>query len=103
MLAASKLKMSGREKKSIRNKYDISPRKSVTRTFLQISRCSRAKQRQRYCTKTCAERAKLFLFCYLGLLFFFSCVSLVLFLFLFFFSVFVAVSTYHYMILYFFE
>ena len=103
MLAASKVKMSGREKKSIRNKYDISPRKSVTRTFLQISRCSRAKQRQRYCTKTCAERAKLFLFCYLGLLFFFFlCVFGFVFVSVFF-SVFVAVSTYHYMILYFFE
>ena len=103
MLAASKVKMSGREKKSIRKKYDISPRKSVTRTFLQISRCSRAKQRQRYCTKTCAERAKLFLFCYLGLLFFFPVCLWFCFLFLFFFPVFVAVSTYHYMILYFFE
>ena len=40
-----------RKKKSIRNKYDISPTKSVTRTFLEVSRCSRAKQRQRYCSK----------------------------------------------------
>ena len=40
-----------RKKKSIRNKYDISPTKRVTGKFFKVSRCSRAKQRQRYCKK----------------------------------------------------
>jgi len=38
-----KKKMSGNEKKVNENKNDISPIK----TFLEVSRCSRAKQRQR--------------------------------------------------------
>ena len=42
--------------------YDISYIKRVTRRFLEVSRCSRAKQRQRNVQKECAARAKLF-FC----------------------------------------
>ena len=42
--------------------YDISSIKRVTKKFLEVSRCSRAKQRQRNVQKKCAARAKL-LFC----------------------------------------
>ena len=45
-----------------KNRYDISSIKRVTRKFLEVSRCSRAKQRQRNVQKKCAARAKL-LFC----------------------------------------
>ena len=47
MLAATKVKVNGSEKKGIRNTYDISSIKRVTRKFLGVLRCSRAKQRQR--------------------------------------------------------
>ena len=50
-----KVKMSGSEKKSAR-------KNRVTEKFLEVSRCSRAKQRQRNVQKKCAARAKL-LFC----------------------------------------
>ena len=49
-------------KKMNENRYDISSIKSVTKKFLEVSRCSRAKQRQRNVQKKCAARAKL-LFC----------------------------------------
>ena len=63
MLAASKMKMSGRGKKKVnRNTYKISSIKRVTRKYLEVSRCSRAQQRQRSVQKKCAARAKLF-FC----------------------------------------
>ena len=39
--------MSGSEKKVNENTYDISSIKRVTKKFLEVSRCSRAKQRQR--------------------------------------------------------
>ena len=54
-----KLKMSGCEKKVNKNTYDISFMKRVTKTFLELSRCSRAKQRQRNVQKKCAARAEL--------------------------------------------
>ena len=58
-----KVKMSGSEKKKVNeNTYDISSIKRVTKKFLEVSRCSRAKQRQRNVQKKCAARAKL-LFC----------------------------------------
>ena len=57
-----KVKMSGSEKKVNENTYDISSIKRVTKKFLEVSRCSRAKQRQRNVQKKCAARAKL-LFC----------------------------------------
>ena len=41
-----KVKMSGSEKKVNENKYDFSLIKRVTNKFLEVSRCSRAKQRQ---------------------------------------------------------
>ena len=47
ILAATKVKMSRSEKKKNKNTYDISFIKRVTRTFLELSRCSRAKQGQR--------------------------------------------------------
>ena len=46
-----KVKMSGSEKKVNEKTYDISPVKRVTKKFLGVSCCSRAKQRQRKCTK----------------------------------------------------
>ena len=42
------------------NTYDISSIKRVTKKFLEVSRCSWAKQRQRKVQKKCAARAKLF-------------------------------------------
>ena len=51
--------MSGSEKKVNENTYDISSIKRVTKKFLEVSRCSRAKQRQRNVQKKCATRAKL--------------------------------------------
>ena len=55
----SKVKMSGSEKKVNENTYDISSIKRVTKTFLKVSPCSRAKQRQRNVQKKCAARTKL--------------------------------------------
>ena len=57
-----KLKMSASEKKVNQNTYDISSMKRVTKKFLEVSRCSRAKPRQRNVQKKCAARSKL-LFC----------------------------------------
>jgi len=57
-----KMKMSDSEKKVNAKTYDISFIKRVTKKFLEVSRCSRAKQRQRNVPKKCAARAKL-LFC----------------------------------------
>ena len=59
MLAATKVKMSGSDKKVNKNKYDSSSIKRVTKKFLEVSCCSRAKQRQRNVQKECAARAKL--------------------------------------------
>ena len=50
-----KVKTSGSEKKSER-------KKRVTKKFLEVSRCSRAKQWQKIVQKKCAARAKL-IFC----------------------------------------
>ena len=62
-----KVKMSGGEKKVNKKKCDISSIKRETKTFLEVSRCRRAKQRQRAkqqrnVQKKCAARANL-LFC----------------------------------------
>ena len=54
-----KVKMSGSEKKVNENTYDISSIKRVTKRFLEVSRCSCAKQRQRNVQKRCAARANL--------------------------------------------
>ena len=62
MLAAIEVKMSGGEKRVNKNTFDISSIKRVTRKFLEVSRCSRAKQWQRNVQKKCAARAT-FLFC----------------------------------------
>ena len=53
-----KVKMRGSEKKVNENTYEISSKKSVTKKFLEVSRCIRAKQRQRNVQKKCAARAK---------------------------------------------
>ena len=53
MLAATRVKISDNEKTVNKNTYIFSM-KSVTRTFLDVSRCSRAKQRQRNVQKKCA-------------------------------------------------
>ena len=47
-----KVKMSGSEKKVNENTYDISSIKRVTKKFLEVSGCSRAKQRQRNVQKS---------------------------------------------------
>ena len=49
MLAATytKVKMSSSEKKAKRNTCDISSIKRVIRKFLEVSRCTHAKQRER--------------------------------------------------------
>ena len=52
MLAATWVKMSDSGKKVNKNTYDISSIKRVTRKFLEVSRCSRAKQRQRNVQKS---------------------------------------------------
>ena len=62
MLAATRVKMSYREKRVNKNTSDIPSMKRVTRKFLDVLRNSRAKQRQRNAQKKCAARAKL-LFC----------------------------------------
>ena len=62
MLAATRVKMSDSEKKVNKKTYDVSSIKRVTRKFLEVSRCSRAKQQQRNVQKKCAARAKFF-FC----------------------------------------
>ena len=43
------------------NTYDISSLKRVTKKFLEVSRCSRAKQRERNVPEKCAARARLLL------------------------------------------
>ena len=58
----SKVKKTGSEKKVNENTYDISSIKTikrVTKKFLEVSRGSRVKQRQRNVQKKCAARAKL--------------------------------------------
>ena len=52
-------KMSDSRKKENKNTDDISSIKRVTRKLLEVSRCSRAKQRQRNVQRKCAARAKL--------------------------------------------
>ena len=48
-----KVKMSGSEKKKVKKKtYDISSIKLVTKKFLEVSRCSRAKPRKEMCKKS---------------------------------------------------
>ena len=51
-----------KKKKVNKNTYDISSKKRVIRKFLEVSRCSLAKQRERNIQKKCAAHAKL-LFC----------------------------------------
>ena len=51
-----KVKMSGSEKKVNKKTCDISSIKRVTKTFLDVSRCSRAKQHQRNVQEKCAAR-----------------------------------------------
>ena len=54
-----KAKMSVSENKVNQNTYDISSMKRVTKKFLEVSLCSRAKPRQRNVQKKCAARSKL--------------------------------------------
>ena len=46
MLAVTRVKMSDGEKKANKNTYEVFCIKRVTRKFLEVSRCSHAKQRQ---------------------------------------------------------
>ena len=50
--------MSGSEKKLNKNTYDLSFKKHETKKFLEVSHCSRAKQRQRNVQKKFATPAK---------------------------------------------
>ena len=59
MLAVTRVKMSDSEKRVNKNTSDIPSIKRVTRKFLEVSRDSRAKLRQRNEEKKCAARAKL--------------------------------------------
>ena len=52
-----KVKMSSSEKNLNENTYEISSKKSVTKKFLEVSRCGRVKQRQKNVQKKCAARA----------------------------------------------
>ena len=63
MLAATnaKWKWAAVKKKVNGNTRNISSIKRVTNRFLEVSRCSRAKQRQRNVQEECAARAKLLL------------------------------------------
>ena len=59
MLAATKVKMSSSEKKKVnKNSYDIFSIKRATRKFLEVSRCSRAKQRERNVQKKVCCKCK---------------------------------------------
>ena len=58
ILAATRVKMSDSEKKKCEQEH-ARHLKHVTRKFLDVSRCSRAKQRQRNVQKRCAARVKL--------------------------------------------
>ena len=63
MQAATKVQISGIEKKWTENAYNISSIKRVTMRFLEVSHSSRAKQRERNIQKKkFAARSKLF-FC----------------------------------------
>ena len=55
MLAATKVKKSGGEKKLNRTTYKIFSVKRVTRKFLEVLRCRLAKQRQRNVPKKCEK------------------------------------------------
>ena len=61
-LAFARVKMSDSEKRVNKNTSDIPSIKRVTRKFLDVSRNSRQKQRQRNVQKKCAASAK-FLVC----------------------------------------
>ena len=52
MQEVAKAKMSDSDKNLNRKTYDISSIKRATRKFLDVSRCSRAKQRQRNVQKS---------------------------------------------------
>ena len=53
--------MCGSERK-VNENTSVSSIKRVTKKFLEVSRCSHAKQRQRNVQKKCAARAKFLLF-----------------------------------------
>ena len=72
MLAATKVKMSGSEKKVNRTTYNISSIKRVTRKFLEVSRCRRAKQRQRNVQKSVLHVQSFFFWLIRPIVFFFA-------------------------------
>ena len=61
MLAVTRVKMNDSEKRVNKNTSDIPPIKRVTRKCLEVSRNSRAKQRQRNVQKKCCTRKVAFL------------------------------------------
>ena len=64
MLPVTKVKMSGSEKQNVNRKtcmqHFLHKTLRVSRKFLEVSRCSHAKQLQRNVQKKCAARAELF-------------------------------------------
>ena len=71
-----KVKISGSEKNVNENTYNISSIKRVSRKFLEVSCCSRAKQQQRHVQKSVLHTQSYF-FCYLDLLLLFFTVLVV--------------------------
>ena len=65
--------MSGNEKKVNENTCDISPKKRVTKKFLEVSRCSRAKTTGKKCTKQDAVGAYVWKWLYYAYVKFFIC------------------------------
>ena len=86
MLPATRVKMSDSEKRVNKNTSDIPSIKRVTRKFLEVSRNSRAKQRQRNVKKVCCTCKVAFLLIRPIVVFF---------------TVLVAFAAWHYTILYF--
>ena len=62
MLAATWVKMSDSGKKVNKSTYDISFIKRVARKFLEVSRYSRAKQRQRNVQKSVLQNFVMFVY-----------------------------------------
>ena len=76
MLAVTMMKNERQWKKVNKNTYDISSIKRVTGTFLEVSLCSRAKQRQRNVPKKLCCTFKVALLTLLYFIFYLNTVNL---------------------------
>ena len=76
MLAVAMMKNERQWKKVNKNTYDISSIKRVTRTFLEVSLCSRAKQRQKKGPKKLCCTFKVALLTLLHFIFYLNTVNL---------------------------